>query len=1529
MADDGLRNMDETGEQAEQAVKEKASQGAKKVGRQVSKGAKKVGRKAGQYIGKGAKKLGKKAVQGAAKAIKAGIKALVQIAKMFIQALIKLVALFGWPLLIVLIIIIVFSLLWVFQFEERGSTQSNDLMPGSENPTIVNEETAVTTAVAMTEPQAIIDAYYKYMSTQSFVKEYNGKLYEFADENDTEDFSALRDYYDKENNFYLSDDFIRLVDETLHQDSFYFPEQVVKPVYGERLNLTDKNGKTVTAYTALLPMDYASGKKSVMFEDNFEDPEDAYVTGFDEMVTDRSQLDRSDVSGANDDATSLLALSQTPTEFTSDEEGEEGTVYYSLKERNTIDGSGATGDTPGLWDYGFGSVLQYEPHQKLQYITCSYTDVDVDIHLRSRRWIEGDEDEEGHWSDWSEWKHSRVYSMSLDGVSSKADLDTKIDNYLDSINPSTSTYEVEYSYNLPTNINAILSDTTTWNTSAEPNAANESEYARGYSNSHIDMKVEGAKDIDISRLEFSGDLDVFSNHGSALYPLNIALISHAATFSGNINYTITPAGESGCNESRTQLQANTTASSDHREPVKTVVVAGGCGEVELTATRDGEVVTQTPKVEETDAPWGFEYLQEYADNYRAYVPSDYMDDRDFFLRSGLDAVQNQIDGTASDEDNTNAQQYTDNLEFLMELGLLKLFSGGSLSAMGTVNIEDMNDSQSDLYILSHVIAAEAANDKLDQLLVGAVFVNRVKGKDNGFPDTYFGVLTSPNQYACYWDGHYDSEQFQPTDEEIASAIQCMTGQFALPSNVVYQSQEQLGEIFMTNGVHYYCYKSNTTLSSYDVWGRAAMNPQDLQDLAKQLEGVDPNEISGDAINYNASTSIFIGDSLTVGLNNIGGLTDDGATVIAETSAGLDRIRELVENSSDSVWEGKDRVYLLAGTNSSTLQPDVFKEKYNDILKAIRKKAPTGITIILTSMPPVVDNRAHNTSNSWINKNNAVIQEIAQTNGYKILDIWSQLQDKGALKDTYDSGDGLHLSSAGYQVWYNLVRGGITTTSIGAGTDLGLDGVTVGDATITTTENVYGIASDYRLYDIESFDVLSAVNMQAALTTEDETARNWLEGLLGAAADFGEGVFDAIGEFFNAVETIIFPATRGTDKCITAAAPYNVGDVQAIVYSTITFSSQVWFSTAEDAADEQLKNGNITFLFVGKDAILGLGTGGLGTTAQMVPGTATTIEGLISPTDSYYKPLVNFNGTYMEVGVPENTNILAVGDGKIVAAETSESASSSMGKYVVQQIDLPDGRRMEITYGFLDEVSVSANSAVTSGSKIGTSGTNADGTASLYLRVSIDGEYVDPMSIFYQSTLVYGAGSLGKNLNKADGSVDREALEALREELNQLVGLEPGNGYSPSSFNPAGKMAYLTSPMNTLQPLQCTWWARARGLQYVMTFYPGRVSAEQFKASNRGNGGDVYGNAVSAGIFGTGTTPKPNSLVSFTSSSGYGHVAYVEAVDYVNQVYYISEAGSGSYWGSLNLTPCKFGSPGETAMGSYRLIGFVYLDEILI
>lgn len=1508
MADNGLRDMDNVSQQATDDVKNR-------VGNKAKRGAQKLANKAGKKAGKAVKKGATKAARAASKVIKkaaaAVAKLIATIIKTLVAMIVKLLILLAPYLVVVLAVVMVFTLIWDVTREERGSAQVNDFNPAVANPSVVDEQTAAITALAMTEPQAVVDAYYKFMATQSFTKEYGNKLYSFANEDETADFSALRDYYETENYFYLSDDFIRMVDETLHENSFYYPEQIIKPVFGKRLTVVDKNGNEESAYTSLLPSDYKSGEKSIMFEDNFSDPKDSYVKDFDKMVTDRSQLDNTDVDNASDEVLSLIAKSQKPTEHVDTEAGREGMTYYSLTERNVVDDSGTTDLEPGLWDYGFGSVLQYEPHKKIQYITCSYTSVDIDIDYRTRTYSE-----EYGWSGWSDWTHSNIYEQSLEHVNTKADLDSLLNEYTSSLeaSASSSTVEYDYRYQCPTNIDAILSDTTEWKTYLEPNAANEATLNRAFNNSHIDMKVEGVKDIEISRLEFSDELDEFANHGTSLYPLNIALINHAATFSGNIHYTIIPAGEAGCSETRTELQANTTAVSDHREPVKTIKVAGGCPSAQLTATREGEMVVQMPKVEETDSPWGFSYIQMYADQYSVYVPNNYMTDRDFFLRTGLKAVESKLEGTAGEEENKEAQQYVDNLQFLIDLGLLRPYAGGDLSAMGMVDIKDMETENSDLYILAKCIAAEAANNKLDELLVGATFVNRVHG-NNSFPDTYWEVLTSPGQYACYSSGSW--AKANPTDSEIASAMQVMTGQFALPQNVVFQAQFTQGNgIFMTNDVHYYCWAYDSAPSATDLWGRTALSPEQLRSLASKLDGTDPNEISGEGINFDASKAVFIGDSLTVGLNSAKKLTSNGASVIAQTGAGIDQIRELVQDSDASLWTGKEVAYVLAGTNSCTDYESVFTDKYNRLIDAIYAKSGS-IKIIVVTMPPVVDGRGHNASNSWIKTNNQSIQKVAQSKGLQIIDLWSLLQKEGSLSSTYDSGDGLHLSNAGYTVWYSLIRGGLTTTTIDDGM-IDFSGTTLGS---------YDIKSDYRLYQIEEFDLLDAVNMQAHLGTEDETARTWLESLGAWFVDKGSDFIDLIGGFFEAMGDLIFPSPNTTlDKCFYAASSYNINDIESIVYSTITFNTQATFGTVEDAYSDEMKDEHRIFLFVGKNAIKGIGTVGQGGGMQLVPGTGTTIDGIISPTSTYYPPLNGYNGTYIEYQVPVGTKILAVGDGKILEVDNVGSASSSSkGKYVIQEIQLDDGRIMQVTYGNLSEVSVSAGSTVSSGSQIGLSGTNQDGTASLYFSVSIDGAYVDPSTIFYQPSLVYGAGSLGKNLNNADGSVNKEALAQLREELNALVGLTPNdpdsNPYDPSDFDPAGKMVYLTSPMNQLQPLQCTWWARGRGLQYVMTFYPGRITYSQFNGSNKGNGGEVYANAKAAGIFGTGTVPKPNSLVSMSSGSSYGHVAYVEAIDTVNKVFYISEAGSGNYWGSVRMTGISFNDP--------RIKGFVYLDEILI
>ena len=1531
MADNGLKNMDDVSKQASDNVADK--------GRQLTeKTAKRAGRKVGQLAEKGAKKVGKVAKKGAkkaakatAKAVKSAVKTAVKMAIKAIQTLIsliiKLLVALGPIGIAIILLVVLCVVVWNVTSEERGSAQLNDFDPSVMNPTKVDEETQAISALALTEPQAVVDAYYKYMATQSFTKAYKDKLYEFADEKETADFSALRDYYDGENYFYLSDDFIRMVDETLHENSVYFPEQVIKPVYGKKLTVVDKDGNEETAYTALLPMDYASGEKSVMYEDNFDEEKHSLVKDFDKLVPDRSQLDHSDIPNISDEVPSLVAKSQTPTEHTLDDGSD---PYYSLTERNVIDGSGGSGRTePGLWDYGFGSVLQYEPHKKIQYITCSYTDVDADIDVRSRHWIEGDENTSGHWSEWSDWSHYETRSFSLTGSKDKSTLQSAVQGHINTLPTGNDDVQYDYKYALPTNIDSILSDSTTWDSSKEPNSTNEATLNRKFSNEHIDMKVEGVKDIEISRLEFSDDLEEFANHGAALYPLNIALINHAATFSGNIHYTIVPAGEEGCNETRSELQANTTAVSDHREPVKTIKVAGGCEEANLTATRDGEMVVQMPKVEETDSPWGFSYLQQYAENYSTYVPNNYMEDRDFFLRTGLKAVESQLDGTAGEAENKEAQQYLDNLEFLINLGLLRPFTGSDLSAMDTVDFSDMEDENSDLYILAKCIAAEATNrtgiSKLDELLVGAVFVNRVKG-DNTFPDTYWEVLTAPNQYECYTNGSWAAAQ--PTESEIASAMQCMTGQFALPANVLFQSQNpsQGKGIFMTNGVHYYNWAYDSSPSTNDIWGRAALDPDGLRALALKLEGVAPGEISGEGINFDPSKAVFIGDSLTVGLDETKNLSGQGATVIAKTSASTDVIRELVEDSDPDLWSGKEVIYVLAGTNNCLDYTDNFTDKYNRLIDAIYAKADPNAQIILTTMPPVKDSSGINANNNSIKRNNQAIQKIANSKGLQIVDLWNSLQTGGVLNDAYNSGDGLHLNSSGYTVWYSLIRSGITTSTINNG-----------EVDYSNAPSANGdVDSDWNLYKIEDFDLLDAVNMQAHLGTEDETARNWLENLGGWFVDRGEDIANLIGSFFDAMGNLIFQSPNTTlDKCYPATAAYNDLDVESIVYQTITFSTQLPFGSVEDAYADEMEDEHRVFLFVGKNAIKGLGTSmGIGGSMQLIPGTGTTIDGIISPTDSYFPPLNAYNGTYIEYQVPEGTPILAVGNGEIVEVDDSGNAgTSSKGKYVVQEITLSDGRVMKVTYGNLSEVSVLAGSAVSSGDQIGKSGKNQDGTNSLYFSVTIDGANVDPSSIFYQSSWVYGAGSLGKNLNNADGTVNQEALKQLHDELNELVGgLEAGSSYPKGWYNKntMPKSPYFTSAWNPLQGLQCTWWAYGRGLQYVQTFYPGRVSSAAFEASIRHNGNGIYDLAKSQGLFGTGTVPKPNSLISMHSSSSpqYGHVAYVEAVDYVNKVFYVSEAGSGTWWGGLRMTPIPFCEPGERVYGGYTLIGFVYMDEIL-
>lgn len=1474
MADMGNNISNDVGQQGQELVNEAGKKIADKAGNQ----AKKVARRAGRAVSNKVRKATIKAGKAVAKTVK-------NTAQIIAKVIMHLVALFGGPLLVALALILSCVILWNFIAEERGSTESNDLTPIVDNPSVVDQDTGVIKAIAMTEPQAVIDAYYKLMSTSSFTKTYKDEDYVFNEPAETQDFAGLRDYFERENNFYLSDDFIRMMDELLHDNAYYFPEQIIKPVYGQKLTLKDKDGVEGTFYTARLPHDYKSGDMSHLFNEDV-------VLNFNDMINDKSQLDS---PIGSDELPTLIAQSQKAGEQTD----ANGFHTYTIQERNVLDGTVPADAQSGVWDYGFGSVIQYQPEQKESYIDCTYTSVQIDIDKRV--WVDGIP--QGSWSDWF---HAAIITKSLSGITTRAQLESELATYVSGLSSDT----VEYTYNLPPNIEAIIDPTKNWDMSREPNATEEAKfktaYNRNVSNNHIDRKIEDAKDADIDRLEFSDPTLTrdFGNVGGGLYPLNIAVANHAATFSGNIHYTIYPTTSDKCDIITVPLSGNTLPNPDHRADATVIQVAGSCRDSSvsnrtLKAVRTGNIITKTPHVEETASPWGFTYMQSYADAYVNYIPTDYMNDRDFFLRTGLRA-----------EEGTPAKgEYYNNLKFLLDLGLLRPWNGNvSLNAVSTVNAADMGNSQSDLYILSHLIAAEAGKSKLDQLMVGATFVNRVHS--NRFPNTYWEVLTQSAAYSSY-PSMYDTPGHQPTDEIIASAMQVISGQFAIPENIVGQSGFVQGTIYkvVDNGpnanTHYYTTAGAEAISTVDRFGRPAPSADQLEALAAQLEGKAPADISVDGANFNMSTSCFIGDSLTVGLNATKGLSDGGATVIAEESASLSRIKQLVENAF--IPSSVRTVYLLAGTNSCADYDDAFRNNYQAILTAIGQKAPQA-TIVLTTLPPCVDGAGHNASNAYITAKNQVINGIASAGGYRILDIWTSLQEDGTLAPGY-SADGLHLTAAGYGVWFSQIQGGVTVSQV--------DIDNPAQAFENLDQDGFPIDSDFTLYDIANFDVLTAINMQAHVAQADSSAKSWLSNLVDNIAD---SVADFLNQFWDAISNMVFASSNADQtECFFMGTPYFSGDIKGVVYHTMTFATQNWYSVVEDAVDERLANGDITFLFVGKEAMLGLGTLGYGS-MQIVPGVGTTIDGTQSPTSSYYPPLSDYDGTKVELNVPENTNVLAVADGRII--DVGNDPASDKGRYVTQEIHI-DTDVYEVTYGYLATISVANGANVSKGDLIGTSGSKNGNVAGLYLRVLKNGVNVDPLSIFYQSTVVYGGGSLGQNLYNSDGTVNKESIKALEDQLTNIIGVPSRGtyyGYSKSMTS----SPYHQLPINRLQGLQCTWWAWGRGYEYLCTIKNTTITKAQYAAAIRGNGGEYYDNNRAAGLFNYGSLPKPNSLVCYRDPGGYGHIAYVEAVDYVNRKYYESECGSGEKW--LGLNERNFGYAPFWHGRQYTLAGFIYLDE---
>lgn len=116
-------------------------------------------------------------------------------------------------------------------------------------------------------------------------------------------------------------------------------------------------------------------------------------------------------------------------------------------------------------------------------------------------------------------------------------------------------------------------------------------------------------------------------------------------------------------------------------------------------------------------------------------------------------------------------------------------------------------TDNDLYVLSHIISAEAGNCSEDMMLsVGSVVLNRVA--DDRFPDSIEEVVFQEGQYAPTWNGTYYDE---PTEDAVEAAKTLLEGGAVIDSSVVWQAEFPQGQgVYDTiespwGTVMYFCY----------------------------------------------------------------------------------------------------------------------------------------------------------------------------------------------------------------------------------------------------------------------------------------------------------------------------------------------------------------------------------------------------------------------------------------------------------------------------------------------------------------------------------------------------------------------------------------------------------------------------------------------------------------------------------------------------------------------------------------------------
>lgn len=185
-------------------------------------------------------------------------------------------------------------------------------------------------------------------------------------------------------------------------------------------------------------------------------------------------------------------------------------------------------------------------------------------------------------------------------------------------------------------------------------------------------------------------------------------------------------------------------------------------------------------------------------------------------------------------------------------------------------------------------------------------------------------------------------------------------------------------------------------------------------------------------NYYFNTAMFVGDSLTTGID----LYDvmNNTTVIAKTGINTNTIltSKAIKVSGVKVTflEAMKRhkpkyIYIMLGSNGIHFQTKAkLISGYSEFIDKVKRQHPSATIYIQSILPVTAKKQASNSAfaNSKINTYNDAILELAAQKGVYYVNVAEALKDsKGNLSTSFDGGDGMHLNKKGYIVWIEYLK----------------------------------------------------------------------------------------------------------------------------------------------------------------------------------------------------------------------------------------------------------------------------------------------------------------------------------------------------------------------------------------------------------------------------------------------------------------------------------------------------------------------------